>query len=55
MTHNRREILELFLDLGFDPDKRVRLNDGGDAPFTWGMALQHAVQLEAGTRWLKRC
>jgi len=45
VTHNRLKILELLLDLGFDPDERVRLNEGDDAPFTGGMALQHAVQL----------
>jgi ankyrin repeat protein len=46
VTHNRSEILDLLLDFGFDPDERVRLHDGDDAPFTWGMALQHAVQLK---------
>ena len=45
MTHNRPEILELLLNSGFDPDERVRLNEGDEAVFTWGMALQHAVQL----------
>jgi ankyrin repeat protein len=46
VTHNHSEILDLLLDFGFDPDERVRLHDGDDAPFTWGMALQHAVQLK---------
>src|SRR2546428_6022833 len=46
VTHNRSEILDLLLDFGFDPDERVRLHEGDDAPFTWGMALQHAVQLK---------
>jgi ankyrin repeat protein len=46
VTHNRPEILDLLLDFGFDPDERVRLHEGDDAPFTWGMALQHAVQLK---------
>jgi ankyrin repeat protein len=45
VTHDRPRILELLLDCGFDPDERIRLHDGDDAPFTWGMALQHAVQL----------
>jgi ankyrin repeat protein len=45
VTHNRHRILDLLLDLGFDPDERVRLNEDDDVPFTWGMALQHAVQL----------
>jgi ankyrin repeat protein len=46
VTHNRPEILGLLLDFGFDPDERVTLHEGDDAPFTWGMALQHAVQLK---------
>ena len=45
VTHNRGGILDLLLDFGFDPDERVRLHEDDDAPFTWGMALQHAVQL----------
>jgi ankyrin repeat protein len=45
VTHNRPGILELLLDLGFDPDERVRVHEGDDAPFTSGMALQQAVQL----------
>jgi ankyrin repeat protein len=46
VTHNRPEVLRLLLDCGFDPDTRVRLFDGDDAPWTWGMALQHAVELK---------
>ena len=46
VTHNRPEVLELLLDLGFDPDERVRLNENDGGPYTWGMALQHAVQLD---------
>ena len=45
VTHNRPGILDLLLDFGFDPDERVRLNESDDAPFSWGMPLQHAVQL----------
>ena len=45
VTHNRPGILELLLDFGFDPDERVRLPEGDDPQLTWGMALQHAVQL----------
>jgi len=45
VTHNRAGILALLLDIGFDPDERVALNEDDDVPFTWGMALQHAVQL----------
>jgi ankyrin repeat protein len=46
VTHNHPEILDLLLDLGFDPDERVRLGEGEEVPFTWGMALQNAVQLQ---------
>jgi ankyrin repeat protein len=45
VTHNRPVILRLLLDFGFDPDERTRLHDDDGAPFTWGMALQQAVQL----------
>jgi ankyrin repeat protein len=46
VTHNRPDVLRLLLDCGFDPDTRVRLFNGDDAPWTWGMALQHAVELK---------
>jgi ankyrin repeat protein len=46
ITHNRPQILELLLDFGFDPDERIRLFEGDNAPFTWGMALQAAVYLK---------
>ena len=46
VTHDRPEVLKLLLELGFDPDTRVRLFDGDNAPWTWGMALQHAVSLK---------
>jgi ankyrin repeat protein len=46
VTHNHPAVLDLLLDFGFDPDERIRLHDGDDAPFTWGMALQNAVQLK---------
>jgi ankyrin repeat protein len=46
VTHNRPEVVNLLLDFGFDPDERVRLHEGDEAAFTWGMALQHAVQLK---------
>jgi ankyrin repeat protein len=45
VTHNRPDILRMLLDFGFDPDERTRLSENDDAPFTWGMPLQHAVQL----------
>ena len=44
VTHDRREVLDLLLDLGFDPDDRQQLHDEDDPPFTWGMPLQHAVE-----------
>jgi ankyrin repeat protein len=46
VTHNRPDVLKLLLDLGFDPDARVRLFEAEDAPWTWGMPLQHAVSLK---------
>ncbi len=44
VTHDRPEILELLLDWGFDPDERVRCDDGDEPVFSGGMPLQHAVQ-----------
>lgn len=46
VTHNRPNVLDLILNAGFDPDERVRLHEGDDAPYTWGMALQAAVTLK---------
>lgn len=46
VTHNRTHVLDLLLDLGFDPDDRQPLSDDDEAPFTWGMPLQHAVELQ---------
>lgn len=46
VTHDRRDVLALLLDLGFDPDERIRLNEEDDVPFSWGMALQAAVTLK---------
>ena len=46
VTHDRAPVLDLLLDLGFDPDDRQRLSDDDEAPFTWGMPLQHAVELQ---------
>lgn len=46
VTHNRTDVLDLLLDLGFDPDDRQRLSEDDEAPFTWGMPLQHAVELQ---------
>ena len=46
VTHNRRAVVEFLLDAGFDPDDRQRLSDEDEAPFTWGMPLQAAVELQ---------
>jgi ankyrin repeat protein len=41
VSHNRREILELLLDFGFDPDERTRFlgGDEDEVVYTWGMPL----------------
>ena len=43
--HDRPDLLALLLDLGLDPDERIRYTDlGGDeVVFTWGMPLCHCV------------
>ena len=46
VTHNRPAVLTQLLDSGFDPDDRQPLSDADDPPFTWGMPLQHAVELQ---------
>jgi hypothetical protein len=38
VMHNRPEMLALLLDLGFDPDERVRL-EGDEVEYTWGFPL----------------
>jgi ankyrin repeat protein len=38
VMHDRPEMLTLLLDLGFDPDERVRL-EGDEVEFTWGFPL----------------
>lgn len=43
VTHNRPEVLQLLLDLGFDPDERTRFGEGDELAVSWGMALQHCV------------
>jgi ankyrin repeat protein len=44
-SHNRSEILELLLDLGFDPNERTRFIGGDEdiVVFTWGMPLWHCA------------
>jgi ankyrin repeat protein len=39
VSHNRRAVLELLLDRGFDPDERTRLSDDDESPETCGMPL----------------
>lgn len=45
-THNRADILQLLLDLGFDPDERARMEDidADGIAFTWGMPLYHCAR-----------
>jgi ankyrin repeat protein len=45
VRHDRREILALLLDLGFDPDERTRLGDLEEVVYTWGMPLHHCAGL----------
>lgn len=42
-THNHSDVLKLLLDLGFDPDERMRFGEGDEPAVSWGMALQHCV------------
>lgn len=43
VDYDRPEILELLLDLGLDPDAKVRVEDVDEIAFTWGMPLQHCA------------
>jgi ankyrin repeat protein len=42
-THNHLHILQLLLNLGFDPDERTRIGEDDEATVSWGMALQHCA------------
>jgi hypothetical protein len=42
-THNQPEVLTLLLDLGFDPDERVRWSEGPDAAYSLGYPLWHCA------------
>jgi ankyrin repeat protein len=42
-THDQRDVLQLLLDFGFDPDERMRFTQGDDPAYSWGMALQHCA------------
>lgn len=46
VTHDRLKVLARLLDWGFDPDERIRFTESDeDVAFSWGMALQAAVNL----------
>jgi ankyrin repeat protein len=42
-SSNRPEVLALLLDFGFDPDERVRWNEGPDAAYSQGYPLWHCA------------
>jgi len=42
-ANNQREVLTLLLDLGFDPDERVRWSEGPDAAYSQGYPLWHCA------------
>jgi ankyrin repeat protein len=44
--HNHTDILQLLIDLGFDPNERARMEDvdADGIAFTWGMPLYHCAQ-----------
>ena len=44
VDHNRPDILELLLDLGLDPDARVRVDDTDQGTFSWGMPLYQCAR-----------
>lgn len=39
VTHDRSEMLELLLDLGLDPDERVRVAGVDEVEYSWGFPL----------------
>jgi ankyrin repeat protein len=41
---DRPEVLKLLLDLGLDPDARVRVEDDDQITFTWGMPLYQCAR-----------
>ncbi len=45
VKHDRPEILSLLLDLGLDPDERMRVDGLEQAEFTWGTPLWHCAAL----------
>ena len=46
VKHDQPEILSLLLDLGFDPDERMRLKNLETAEYSWGMPLWHCAALK---------
>ncbi len=42
-SHNRPEMLSLLLELGFDPDERVRIEGTEEVVLSWGMPLWHCA------------
>jgi ankyrin repeat protein len=45
VIHDRPDILELLLDLGFDPNERVRFDVPEEGVYTWGMPLSQCAKL----------
>jgi ankyrin repeat protein len=43
VMHNRPEVLRLLLDLGYDPDERLRIGGTDEIEFSWGMPLWHCA------------
>jgi ankyrin repeat protein len=43
VKHNRPEMLALLLDLGLDPDERMRLEDTEEVSYSWGLPLHHCA------------
>jgi ankyrin repeat protein len=43
VKHDRPEMLALLLELGLDPDDRVRVEGLDEAAFSWGMPLWHCA------------
>jgi ankyrin repeat protein len=39
VKHNRPEMLALLLDLGLDPDERMRLEDTEEVAYSWGLPV----------------
>lgn len=42
-ANNQREVLALLLDLGFEPDERVRWSEGPEAAYSQGYPLWHCA------------